>query len=66
MTGGARHVLDTGLRRIAPARAEVEKIVRAAIADIPPRSAPADYTRFFAENDLVIAHPDPHRLGPGP
>ena len=68
------------------------------VASIPPRSAPADYTRFFVdnaisryetqgldatlahynreesidgqwyaftidENDLVIGHPDAHRLG---
>ncbi len=79
-------------------RSEVEQIVNAAIAAIPPRSVPADYTRFFVEgaiaryetqgleatlahynreesvdgqwyvfiideNDLVIAHPDPERLG---
>ena len=34
-------------------RAEVEKIVRAAIASIPPRSAPADYTRFFVESAIA-------------
>ena len=79
-------------------RAEVDEIVRAAIAAIPPRSAPAEYTRFFVdsaiaryetngleatlahynraesvdgqwyvfiidEDDLVIGHPDPDRLG---
>ena len=79
-------------------RADVEEIVRAEIAAIPSRSAPADYTQFFVENaisryetqgldatlayynraesvdgqwyvfiidenDLVIGHPDPQRLG---
>ena len=79
-------------------RAEVEEIVRAAIADIPSRSAPAEYTQRFVnnaiaryeaqgldatlthynspqsvdgqwyvfiidQNDLVIGHPDPERLG---
>ena len=79
-------------------RAEVEEIVRAAIAAVPPRSAPAEYTRWVVDsaiaryeaqgleattahynraesvdgqwyvfiidgNDLVIAHPDPGRLG---
>ena len=34
-------------------RAEVEKIARAAIASIPPRSAPADYTRFFVESAIA-------------
>ncbi len=77
---------------------EVQRIARAAVAAIPPKSATADYTRFFVdgaiaryetqgleatlayynreesvdgqwyvfiidENDLVIGHPDPHRLG---
>ena len=40
--------------------AEVEKIVRAAIASIPPRSAPADYTRFFVES--AIARYETHGL----
>ena len=79
-------------------RAEVEEMVWASIASIPPRSAPAEYTRWvvdsaiaryerqgleatlahynraesadgqwyvfiIGENDLVIAHPDPGRLG---
>ena len=78
--------------------AEVERIARGVVASIPPRSAPADYTRFFVqnaisrhetqgldatlayynreesvdgqwyvfiidENDIVIGHPDAHRLG---
>ena len=78
--------------------AEVERIARGVVASIPPRSAPADYTRFFVqnaisryetqgldatlayynreesvdgqwyvfiidENDIVIGHPDVHRLG---
>ena len=78
--------------------AEAERIGRGVVASIPPKSAPADYTRFFInnaisryetqgldatlayynreesidgqwyvfiidENDLVIGHPDPHRLG---
>ena len=34
-------------------RAEVEEIVRAAIASIPPRSAPAEYTRHFVENAIA-------------
>ena len=77
---------------------EVEQIVMGVVASIPPRSAPAEYTKFFVhsaiaryetqgldaslayynreesvdgqwyvfiidENDLVIAHPDAHRLG---
>ena len=77
---------------------EVELIAGHAVASIPPRSAEADYTRFFVsnaitryrvqgladtlayynrpesvdgqwyvfiidENDTVIAHPDPGRLG---
>ena len=77
---------------------EAQRIARAAVADTPPRSAPADYTRHFVENaisryetrgldatlahynreesvdgqwyvfiidenDMVIGHPDPHRLG---
>ena len=77
---------------------EAERIARGVVASIPPRSAPAEYTRFFVdnaisryetqgldatlawynrevsidgqwyvfiidENDLVIAHPDPGRLG---
>ena len=77
---------------------EAERIARGVVASIPPRSAPADYTRFFVENaisryetrgldatlahynreesvegqwyvfiidenDLVIGHPDAHRLG---
>ena len=78
--------------------AEVEQIARGVVASIPPKSAPADYTKFFVdnaisryetqgldatlayynreesidgqwyvfiidENDLVIGHPDSHRLG---
>ena len=78
--------------------AEAEQIARGVVASIPPRSAPAEYTRFFVnnaisryetqgleatlayynreesidgqwyvfiidENDLVIGHPDPGRLG---
>ncbi len=78
--------------------AEAERIARGVVASIPPRSAPADYTKFFVnnaisryetqgldatlayynqeqsvdgqwyvfiidENDLVIGHPDAHRLG---
>ena len=34
-------------------RAEVEEIVRAAIASIPPRSAPAEYTRFFVDSAIA-------------
>ena len=34
-------------------RAEVETMVGAAIAAIPPRSAPADYTRFFVESAIA-------------
>ena len=79
-------------------RGDAEKIARGVVAAIPPRSAPAEYTRFFVENaisryetqgldatlahynrqesvdaqwyvfiidenDLVVAHPDPSRLG---
>ena len=79
-------------------RAEVEEIVRAVIASMPSRSAPAEYTQHFVDNaiaryeaqgldatlahynspqsvdgqwyvfiidedDLVIGHPDPERLG---
>ena len=78
--------------------ADVEEIARGIVASIPPKSAPAEYTKFFVnnaisryetqglnatlshynreesvdgqwyvfiidENDLVIGHPDPHRLG---
>ena len=78
--------------------AEAERIARGVVASIPPKSAPAAYTRFFVENaigryetqgpattlayynreesidgqsyafiidenDLVIGHPDAHRLG---
>ena len=78
--------------------AEAKKIARGVVASIPPKSAPADYTKFFVnnaisryetqgldatlayynreqsvdgqwyvfiidENDLVIGHPDAHRLG---
>ena len=78
--------------------AEAEQIARGVVASIPPKSAPAEYTKFFVdnaisryetqgldstlayynreesvdgqwyvfiigENDLVIAHPDPGRLG---
>ena len=34
-------------------RAEVEEIVRTAIAAVPSRSAPAEYTRFFVENAIT-------------
>ena len=34
-------------------RAEVEEIVRAAIASIPSRSAPADYTQHFVANAIA-------------
>ncbi len=79
-------------------RAEVEETVRAAIASIPSKATPAEYTQYVVdnaiaryqaqgldaalahynspqsidgqwyvfiidENDLVIAHPDPGRLG---
>ena len=78
--------------------AEAEQIASGVVASIPPKSAHADYTRFFVnnaisryetqgldatlahyslgesidgqwyvfiinENDLVIGHPDAHRLG---
>ena len=78
--------------------ADVEEIARGIVASIPPKSAPAEYTKFFVnnaisryetqglnatlayynrpesidgqwyvfiidENDLVIGHPDAHRLG---
>ena len=78
--------------------AEAEQIARGVVASIPPKSAPADYTKFFVnnaisryetqgleatlayynreesvdgqwyvfiidKNDLVIGHPDAHRLG---
>ena len=78
--------------------AEAERIARGVVASIPPKSAPAEYTKFFVdnaisryetqgleatlayynreesvdgewyvfiidENDLVIGHPDAHRLG---
>ena len=81
-----------------PANAEAEEVVGAVAASIPPKSAPADYTRHFVESaisryetqgldatlahynseesidgqwyvfvidedDLVIGHPDPERLG---
>ena len=84
---------DAGLTR-----ADVEAIVRAELAAVPPKSAPADYTKHVVanaiaryradgldaavahynspnsvdgqwyvfiidEDDLVIAHPDPQRLG---
>ena len=77
---------------------DAERIARGVVATIPPRSAPAEYTKFFVnnaiaryetqgpdatlahcnreesidaqwyvfiidENDLVIGHPDAHRLG---
>ena len=77
---------------------EVRQIARGVVAVIPPRTAPAEYTRFFVENaiaryetqgleatleyynsdrsvdgqwytfiidqnDMVIAHPDPGRVG---
>ena len=32
--------------------AEVERIARGVVASIPPRSAPADYTRFFVQNAI--------------
>ena len=78
--------------------AEAEQIARGVVASIPPKSAPAEYTKFLVnnaislyetqgleatlahynreesvdgqwyvfiidENDLVIGHPDAHRLG---
>ena len=78
--------------------AEAEQIARGVVASIPPKSAPAEYTKFFVnnaisryetqgleatlayynreesvdgqwyvfiidENDLVIGHPDAHRIG---
>ena len=78
--------------------AEAERIARSVVASVPPKSAPAEYTKFFVEkaisryetqgldatlayynhpesidgqwyvfiidqNDLVIGHPDAHRLG---
>ena len=78
--------------------AEAEQIARGVVASIPPKSAHAEYTKFFVdnaisryetrgldatlgyynreesidgqwyvfvidENDLVIGHPDAHRLG---
>ena len=78
--------------------AEAERIARDVVASIPPKSAPAEYTKFFVnnaisryetqgldatlayynreasvdgqwyvfiidENDLVVGHPDAHRLG---
>ena len=78
--------------------AEAERIARGIVASIPPKSAPAEYTKFFVESaiaryetqgldatlahynrkqsvdgqwyvfiidedDMVIAHPDPGRLG---
>ena len=77
---------------------DAERIARGVVASIPPRSASADYTKFFVdnaisryetqgldttlayynrpesidgqwyvfiidENDLVVGHPDPQRLG---
>ena len=79
-------------------RAEVEDLVRAEVAAVPPKSAPQQYTRWLVqsaiafhqahgldaavarysdaasvdgqwyvfivdENDLVVAHPDPGRVG---
>ena len=32
--------------------AEVEQIARGVVASIPPKSAPADYTRFFVDNAI--------------
>ena len=78
--------------------AEAERIARGVVASIPPKSSPAEYTKFFVEkaisryetqgldatlayynreesidgqwyvfiidqNDLVVGHPDAHRLG---
>ncbi len=34
-------------------RSEVQEIVRAAIATIPPRSAPAEYTRYFVQSAIA-------------
>ena len=88
-------IADTG-PGLTPA--EAEEIARGVVASIPPKSAPADYTRFFVnnaitryetqgldatlahynrpesvdgqwyvfiidENDLVIGHPEPDRVG---
>ena len=85
--------LQSGLTSV-----EAAKIARGVVASIPPKSAPADYTKFFVnnaisryetqgldatlayynreqsvdgqwyvfiidENNLVIGHPDAHRLG---
>ncbi len=36
-----------------PNQAEVGEIVGAAVADIPPRSAPADYTRYVVDNAIA-------------
>ena len=33
-------------------REQVERIARNAVASIPPKSAPADYTRFFVDNAI--------------
>ena len=79
-------------------QAEVEEVVMASVASVPPKSAPAEYTRYVVdsaiaryeadgldatlahynrvesidgqwyvfvidENDMVIGHPDPERLG---
>ena len=38
---------DVGLTR-----ADAERIARGVVAAIPPRSAPADYTRFFVDNAI--------------
>ena len=78
--------------------ADAERITRGVMASVPPRSPPAEFTKFFVEdaisryetlgldttlayynrqesvdgqwyvfiideNDLVMGHPDPHRLG---
>ena len=78
--------------------AEAERIARGVVASVPPKSSPAEYTKFFVQNaishyetqgldatlayynrpesidgqwyvfiidqnDLVVGHPDAHRLG---
>ena len=44
----------TGLREQEPGltRAEVEQIARNSVASIPPKSAPAQYTKFFVDNAI--------------
>ena len=42
-----------GIPRPGPGRAETELIARSVVASIPPRSAPAEYTKFFVDNAIV-------------